>query len=95
MKIQVATTAYSITAILAAIKKQQVFADWRLEAHDGNSATLSCDRIAQTATLEECEWKLRRQLDDEQLREKLECDFGRVRDMLVDAALSPIIGTKR
>ena len=27
-------------------------------------------------------------------REKLESDFGHIRDMLVDAALSPIIGKK-
>ena len=94
MRINVATRDYSQTAILAAVKKQQVFAGWRVEGRDDESTVLSFDKPISSLTEDDCVQRFRQQLDDEVLREKLESDFGHVRDMLVDAALSPIIGKK-
>ena len=94
MKLNILKDDYSQTAILAAVKKQQVFADWRVEGRDGDMIVLSFDRPSLPLTEEECVQRFRQQLDDEVLRERLESDFGHVRDMLVDAALSPIIGKK-
>ena len=94
MRFRVATREYSQTAILAAVKKQQVFADWRIDERDGDESILSFDNPLSSLTEEECVKRFRQQLDDEVIREKLESDFGHVRDMLVDAALSPIIGKK-
>ncbi len=94
MKLTITKDDYSQTAILAAVKKQQVFADWRIERRDDDIIVLSFDRPSLSLTEEECLQRFRQQLDDEVLREKLESDFGHVRDMLVDAALSPIIGKK-
>jgi len=91
MRFSVVTRAYSQTAILAAVKKQQVFADWRIEKRDGEAVVLAFDKSLSSLTEDECVQRFRQQLDDEVLREKLESDFGHVRDMLVDAALSPII----
>ena len=94
MHVSVARRDYSQTAILAAVKKQQVFAGWRIEGRDDESTVLSFDRPVSSLTEDECVQRFRQQLDDEMIREKLEFDFGHVRDMLVDAALSPIIGKK-
>ena len=94
MRFSVATRDYSQTAILAAVKKQQVFADWRIEGRGGETTVLAFDRPISSLTEDDCVQRFRQQLDDEVLREKLESDFGHVRDMLVDAALSPIIGQK-
>ena len=94
MQFSVTARDYSQTAILVAIKKQQVFADWRIERRDDDIIVLSFDRPSLSLTEDECVRRFRQQLDDEVLREKLESDFGHVRDMLVDAALSPIIGKK-
>ena len=94
MQYSVTARDYSQLAILAAVKKQQVFADWRIEGRDGDTIILSFDRPSLPLTEEECMRRFRQQLDDEVLREKLVSDFGHVRDMLVDAALSPIIGKK-
>ena len=94
MHLSVATRDYSQTATLAAVKKQQVFADWRIEGRDGESTVLAFDKPLSSLTEEECVQRFRQQLDDEVLREKLESDFGHVRDMLVDAALYPIIGKR-
>lgn len=91
MRIRIATNEYSNTAVLVAVKKQQAFADWRMEEQDGNTIVLSCANIKSSMTTEDCERRLRQQLDDEQIREKLEKDFGDVRNLLVNAALSPII----
>ena len=77
--------------MLVAIKKQQVFADWRMEGREGDAIVLSCVNIKSSLTEEECERRLRQQLDDEQIREKLEKDFGEVRELLVNVALTPII----
>ncbi len=94
MQFSVTARDYSQTAILAAVKKQQVFADWRIEGQDGDKIVLSFGEPSLSLTEDECVRRFRQQLDDEVLREKLESDFGHVRDMLVDAALSPIIGKR-
>ena len=94
MRIKIANDVYSKTAILAAVKKQQVFADWRIdESEDGNVA-LSFSKIAGSVTPDECELRFRQQLDDEQIRERLEKNFSQVRIQLVNAALSPIINMR-
>lgn len=92
--ISVVTRNYTQTAILVAVKKQQVFAGWKMERRDDELTVLSFDRPLPPLTEDECVQRFRQQLDDEMIREKLESDFGHVRDMLVDAALSPIIGKK-
>lgn len=92
MRISIEAREYSQTAILAAIKKQQVFADWRIEDRDDSSILVSYGKACLPD--EECAMRLRRQLDDEVVRERLEADFGSVRDMLVSAALAPIIRNK-
>ena len=94
MRINVATRDYSQTAILAAVKKQQVFAGWRVEERGNEWTGLMFDKPLTSLTEEECVQRFQQQLDDEVIREKLETDFGHVRDMLVNAALSPIIGKK-
>ena len=94
MCVSIATRDYSQTAILAAVKKQQVFADWRIEERNGELTVLTFGKTLSSFTENECVKKFQQQLDDEALREKLEVDFGHVRDMLVDAALSPIVGQK-
>lgn len=94
MQLSVTTRDYSQTAILAAVKKQQVFADWRIDGRNGETTILTFDKTSSSLAEDECVKRFRQQLDDEVLREKLESDFGHVRDMLVDAALSPIIGKK-
>ena len=94
MRFSIATRDYPQTAILAAVKKQQVFADWRIEGRSGETIVLAFDRPISSLTEDGCVQRFRQQLDDEVLRGKLESDFGHVRDMLVDAALSPIIGQK-
>ena len=94
MRLSIAAKDYSQTAILAAVKKQQVFADWRIEEHGGELTVISFGKSLSSLNERECIQRFQQQLDDEVLREKLELDFGHVRDMLVDAALSPIIGKK-
>ena len=94
MRISVATNDYTQSAILAAVKKQQVFADWGVEKRNDQETILSFSKVKSSITGEECERRFRQQLDDELLREKLEHDFGAVRDLLVSAALSPIIGER-
>ncbi len=94
MRFSVATRDYSQTAILVAVKKQQVFAGWRIEGRDDELTVLAFDKHISSLTEDDCVKRFRQQLDDEVLREKLESDFGHVRDMLVNAALSPIIGQK-
>lgn len=91
MQISITANDYTQTAILAAVKKQQVFADWRVESRNEQSTTLSFTKTKSSLTDKECERKFLQQLDDEQLREKLERDFGVVRNLLVSVALSPII----
>lgn len=86
---------YSISAILVAIKKQQVFADWQFESRQDGKAVLSYSHIkCEDLDATKCEICFLRQLDDEQIREKLEIDFKSVRDHLVSLALSPIINAK-
>lgn len=86
---------YSISAILAAVKKQQVFADWKLVERNDNHAVLSYTHIEKDGLdATDCEKRFVCQLNDEQIREKLEADFNSVRNRLVDLALSPIINAK-
>ena len=92
MRISVVTNDYATTAILAAVKKQQVFADWRVEERNEKATVLSFNKSF--IPEEDCISRFRQQLSDEQLREKLEVDFGRIRDMLVSVALTPIITKK-
>ena len=94
MRISVATNDYTQTAILAAVKKQQVSANWCVEDRNEQSTILSFTNATTSITDDECARRFRQQLDDEQLREKLEHDFGTVRNLLVGAALSPIIGER-
>lgn len=94
MRIRVKANDYSQTAILVAIKKQQVSAAWRIEDQNEESVVLAFDKAESQLSDEECEKRLRQQLDDEVLREKLELDFGRVRDLLVEVALKNLVDKK-
>ena len=94
MRIRVKANDYSPTAMLVAIKKQQVSAVWRIEDQNEESVVLAFDKAESQLSDEECEKRLRQQLDDEVLREKLELDFGRVRDLLVEVALKNLVDKK-
>ena len=91
MTISVDLGAFSVSAILTAVKKEQVYADWTLvECRDGK-AILAFTKVRHSHTTEEqCVANYTRQLNDEQIREKLEIDFKNVRDLLVKTALAPI-----
>lgn len=91
MELTVSSQTYSLSAVLTAVKKQQVFADWRMKERSETTTVLSFSRCRASDSDEaQCVAKFRRQLDDEQIREKLEQDFGTVRDRLVAFALDPI-----
>lgn len=94
MRVSVKNVVYSQDAILVAVKKQQGFADWRIEERLEDCTRISCSKIVGSLSEEECEKRFRQQLDDEQIRVKLEEKFGQVRNLLVSAALSPIINMK-
>ena len=79
MTISVDLGTFSVSAILTAVKKGQVYAD----------LTFTKVRHGDT-TEEQCVANFTRQLNDEQIREKLELDFKNVRDWLVKTALAPI-----
>jgi hypothetical protein len=89
MRLEISTSIFTPTAILTAVKKQQSFADWRVADTYGEKIVLEF----QCATVGEQEAvsKLEAQIADEQIREKLEKDFGEIRNRLVDLALAPII----
>ena len=89
MRLEISTTTFTLTAILTAVKKQQSFADWRVVDSANEKVVLEFQR----ATLGEKETvrQLEAQIADEQIREKLEKDFGEIRNRLVDLALAPII----
>ncbi len=91
MTISVDLGAFSVSAILTAVKKEQVYADWALvECRDGK-AILTFTKVRHGDTTEEqCIANFTCQLNDEQVREKLEVDFKNVRDLLVKTALAPI-----
>lgn len=96
MELTVSSKAYSLPAVLTAVKKQQVFADWRLKERSEVTTVLSFSRCAYSDSEEaQCVAKFRRQLDDEQIREKLEKDFGPVRDRLVAFAIDPIVSVQK
>ena len=89
MTIEISLKAFTATAILTAIKRQQPFADWSVVSSGGEHLMLGFSH-----TKDGDDDAVRRfyiQLSDEMVREKLETDFGPVRDRLVDLALSPII----
>lgn len=75
MQISITANDYTQTAILAAVKKQQVFADWRVESRNEQATTLSFTKTKSSLTDKECERKFLQQLDDEQLREKFGAGF--------------------
>jgi His-Xaa-Ser system protein HxsD len=94
MRIRVENEVYSKNAILVAVKKQQGFANWRIEECLKDSTVVVCSNIVESCSEDECEKRFRQQLDDEQIRERLEEKFGHIRNLLVNAALSPIINIK-
>lgn len=83
---------YTVTAVLTAVKKQQVHADWRVKEKTQESLILAFSSIHSDAMGEEqCVAHFLQQLTDEQIREKLEQDFRQVRNLLVETALAPIV----
>ena len=91
MELSVSSQTYSLSAVLTAVKKQQVFADWQMKERSETTTVLSFSKCVNPDSDEaKCVAKFRRQLDDEQIREKLERDFGEIRNRLVAFALSPI-----
>lgn len=92
MKLNIDLRLYTFTAVLTAIKKQQVFANWKVEERSEQTAVLSFSNVQRNGcSTEDCRDRFLGQLNDELLREKLESDFRLVREKLVDLALSPII----
>ena len=89
MQIEKSTAFWSKSAILAAVKKQQAIANWKIEEASEDRVVLSFSGAELSE--EDCIRRFDQQLADEQLRERLELDFGHVRDRLVELALSPII----
>lgn len=94
MRVIVNNSLYSKNAVLVAVKKQQGFADWKIEEYLEDSTIVAFSKTNVAYSEEECEQRFRQQLDDEQIREGLEERFGQVRDLLVSAALSPIVNMK-
>ena len=87
--IEISLKAFTTTAILTTIKRQQAFADWSIVNSSVEQVVLGFSHAK-----DEKDDAVRRfyiQLSDEMIREKLEKDFSAVRDRLVDLALSPII----
>ena len=89
MRLEISTTTFTLTAILTAVKKQQSFADWRVVDSADEKVVLEFQRV--TLGEKEAVRQLEAQIADEQIREKLEKDFGEIRNRLVDLALAPII----
>ena len=89
MRVEFSTRTFTLTAILTAVKKQQPVADWRVVGSDDERILLEFEnaRVGD----DEVARRLERQVIDEQLREKLEEEFGEIRKRLVDLALLPII----
>jgi His-Xaa-Ser system protein HxsD len=94
MRVIVNNSLYSKNAVLVAVKKQQGFADWRIEEYLEDSTIVAFSKTNLAYSEEECEQRFRQQLDDEQIREGLEERFGMVRDLLVSVALSPIVNSR-
>lgn len=96
MKLEISSAAYTLTAVLTAVKKQQIFANWQLIERTEKTTTISFSHREKANIDEEsCVLRFRRQLDDEQIREKLEKDFGTIRDRLVATALGPIASVEK
>lgn len=91
MTISVDLGVYSVSAVLTAVKKQQVYADWCVKERQEKSLRLAFSSVhAEEMSEEQCVSRFMSQLTDEQIREKLEQDFRQVRDLLVSTALAPI-----
>lgn len=91
MTVSVDLGVYSVSAVLTAVKKQQVHADWYVKERQVDTLLLSFFTIrAEEMSEEQCVSRFMSQLTDEQIREKLEQDFRQVRDLLVSTALAPI-----
>lgn len=95
MTISIDLGTFSVSAILTAVKKGQVYADWTfVECRDGKGVLTFTEVRHCDTTEEQCVANFTRQLNDEQIREKLELDFKDVRDLLVKTALAPIADAK-
>lgn len=91
MTISIDLGVYSVTAVLTAVKKQQVYADWSVQEKKQESLILAFSAVRSEGMSEnQCVVFFQQQLTDEQIREKLERDFKPVRDLLVATALAPI-----
>lgn len=91
MTLRVDLGVYSVSAILTAVKKQQVHADWSVQEKQGEELLLAFSAVhTEDLSEEQCVSRFLSQLTDEQIREKLEQDFRQVRDLLVSTALAPI-----
>ncbi len=89
MTIVISLKVFTPTAILAAMKRQQPFADWSVVSSEGDRFVLGFSHAKEGD--DDAVRRFYSQVSDEMIREKLEKDFGSVRDRLVDLALSPII----
>ena len=95
MTISIDLGTFSVSAILTAVKKGQVYADWTfVECRDGKGVLTFTEVRHCDTTEEQCVANFTRQLNDEQIREKLELAFKDVRDLLVKTALAPIADAK-
>lgn len=91
MTISVDLGVYSVSAVLTAVKKQQIHADWCVKEKREKTLLLSFSSMhTDELSEEQCVSRFLSQLTDEQIREKLEQDFRQVRDLLVSTALAPI-----
>ena len=89
MTIEISLKAFTTTAILTAIKRQQPLADWHVVSSGEEQLVLGFSHAKDGD--DDAVRRFYIQLSDEMIREKLEKDFSSVRDRLVDLALSPII----
>ncbi len=91
MTVSVDLGVYSVSAVLTAVKKQQIYADWSVKERQDGLLLLSFSVVhTEEMREEQCVSRFMSQLTDEQIREKLEQDFRQVRDLLVSTALAPI-----
>lgn len=91
MTLRIDLDVYSVSAVLTAVKKQQIHADWSVKEKQGEGLLLDFSSVhTEGLSDEQCISRFLSQLTDEQIREKLEQDFRQVRDLLVSTALAPI-----
>ena len=89
MQLELSTNTYTPTAILTAVKKQQSVADWKIVDSANGKYILAFEKSSIDAN--NVIARFNAQVIDEQIREKLEKDFGEIRNRIVELALSPII----